>query len=109
MIQKIENGAYVKNQNSGYARVDYIDELLQNAVVNICARRGAFYPDKNFGSKLYLLKPKKEAEALALARQALIDIDGVYVSKCAFDNDTICFDLILNDKERQVRIPYDKI
>lgn len=51
MTNKIIDGDYVKSNGAARLQtVDYIDEVLQNAKIILTARRGKFYPNKDFGS-----------------------------------------------------------
>lgn len=108
-MQKIQNGSYIEAQDGEFISVDYIDGLLQNAFLRLKAKRGRFYPNKNFGSKIYELGTGSPLLALALARQAVSDLDGVYIKECISDNGEYIFDLFVNNEERQVRISYADI
>ena len=103
MTEKIINGDYVKN-GDGLAEVQYIEELLQNAVLALTAIRGAFYPDKNFGSRLKNAGEKSEALAACYARQALSGFDGVYIKSAKINENGYEFAVLVNDEERQVLI-----
>lgn len=109
MIQKIQNGEYVKAQDGGLENVDYLDELLQNVFFHLTVQRGDFYPDKNFGSNLRRLAGVNEAMALAYARQAVDHLDGVYIKNCVYEDNGFNFCIMLNDEERQVRVSYENI
>ncbi len=104
MVAKLVDGDYVI-ENENIAQVDYIDEVLQNAFVGINAKRERFYPNKNFGSYIYLIENKsRPSYALSYARQAVDLIDGVYIkSVCAFDNGYL-FKIMINDEEREIFI-----
>lgn len=103
MTEKITNGDYVKN-GEGLAEVQYTDELLQNAVLALSALRCAFYPDKNFGSRLKYAGEKSEALAACYARQALSGFDGVFVKSVKINDNGYEFTLLVNGLERQVQI-----
>lgn len=107
MTEKIVNGDYVINEETKRpVMIEYIDELLQKIAMHLTARRGSFYPDKNFGSLLrakQLEQPKNEY-ALAYARQTLDEFDGVFVKSAFVKDDAVDFVLIINDDERQVSI-----
>lgn len=105
MGYKIVDGSYVIDENNKLVMIEYIEELLQNALLMIGAKRGKFYPDKNFGSQL--TSSTNEASALAYARQSLADLDGVYVKSAKINDDKITFSLILNNEERSVVISND--
>lgn len=103
MTNKIENGEYVKNENSGVFQIDYIEEVLQNVWLAMRCERGGFYPDKNYGSHLKesLLLPK-EQYILALARQSAEAIDGVYIKSVDINEDSAVFTVLVNNDERRV-------
>lgn len=103
MTEKITNGDYVKD-GAGLAEVQYIEELLQNAVIALQTLRGSFYPDKNFGSQLKNAKNMSEALAVCYARQALSGFDGVHIKSAKINDNGYAFTLLVNDQERQVLI-----
>lgn len=103
MTEKITNGDYVKD-GEGLAEVQYIEELLQNAVIALQTLRGSFYPDKNFGSQLRTAKADSEALAACYARQALSGFDGVHIKAAKINKNGYAFTLLVNDQERQVLI-----
>lgn len=103
MTEKIKNGDYVKN-GAELAEVQYIEELLQNAVIVLQTLRGSFYPDKNFGSHLKTSENVSEALAIGYARQALSSFDGVHIKTAKIDENGCDFTLMINDQERQVLI-----
>ena len=106
MADKLTDGDYTLiSGGHGLTQCDYIDELLQNACILLRARRGEFYPDKNFGSRISTIdKNPMNAYLLDYARQALDLVDGVYVKNAEFSDDGAVFDLIINDKERRLLI-----
>lgn len=108
-MQKLENGSYVKLQNDELEKVDYIDELIQNAILCLTTNRGKFYPNKNFGSRLYEIKKTSSLLALAYARQAVKELDGVFVKNCTCNDDAFVFDIIVNDEKGTVRVAYANI
>ena len=103
MTEKIVGGDYVKD-GAGLAEVQYIEELLQNAVIALQTPRGSFYPDKNFGSQLKAAKDRNEALAACCARQALSGFDGIYIKSAEINDNGYTFTLLVNDQERQVLI-----
>ena len=103
MTEKIINGDYVQD-GAGLAEVQYIEELLQNAVIALQTLRGSFYPDKNFGSQLRNFSEVNEALAACCARQALSGFDGVLIKSAKATGDGYEFNLLVNDRERQVLI-----
>ena len=65
--------------------------------------RGSFYPNKDFGSKLYA-SPLKCDEMLSAARQALCGIDGVWVKSVKLEADKAVFTVLINNTEKEVEI-----
>lgn len=109
MTELIENGDYVKcDDKTGLKKTQYTDELLQNIKILLTARRGKFYPNKNFGSHIREITGEPKAEyALNYARQAVSSIDGVYVKSAHIGSAEIVFTLEINDEERQVSVNID--
>ena len=104
MIPKITNGEY-EPTDSGVAEVDYIDEVLQNAALAITAKRGRFYPNKDFGSQIYKIDCRPfEEYALCYARQAVDGINGVYIKSVKLQKNTLIFSVTINDIEKEVKI-----
>ena len=103
MTEKIINGDYVKD-GDGLAEVQYIEELLQNAVIALQAHRGSFYPDKNFGSQLKNAGSESEFLAACYARQALSGFDGLCIKSAKIKDNGYAFTVLVNDQERQVLI-----
>ena len=85
---------------------DYINGLLEAAVLCLTTVRGKFYPDKDFGSKIsYGLS---EPEILSQARASLEALDVVYVKSVGkTENGIVVYNLAINDYERQVELKYD--
>lgn len=103
MTPEIINGDYVKSGNS-LKEIEHIDELLQNIALNLNAQRGSFYPDKNFGSHIFAAKSRDCNYIAALARQAVSNMDGVYIKSVKASGENYEFIVIINDLERQVLI-----
>ena len=107
MADKLTNSDYtmISGNRKALTQCDYIDELLQNVCILLLARRGRFYPDKNFGSRISTIdKAPANAYLLDYARQAVDLLDGVYVKNAEFADENAVFDLIINDKERRLLI-----
>lgn len=82
-----------------------IDNILVNCITAMKCPRGKYYPDKNFGSHiLECSKNTENQELLAYARQAVSDIDGVYVKSVQTSGEQAVFTLLINDRQRQVTI-----
>ena len=106
MDNKIKDGDW-QIENSYAVTVDGMKELLQRVEMRLRTRRGEFYLDKNFGSLLYKLNncgDEKELLALEYARQALEEMEQVFVTKCIIENGTVKVVLIIQDVEKEVII-----
>ncbi|MFR5875365.1 MAG: hypothetical protein ACLUFN_02620 [Eubacterium sp.] len=106
MTELIENGDYVKCEDKTHLKkTDYIDELLQNIRLILTAKRGKFYPNKDFGSYIRDNAEEPKADyALNYARQAVSSIDGVYIKSSAMKENEIIFRLTVNGEEREVSV-----
>lgn len=69
MELKLENGRYVMDAGGVPAKVRGTEELLQRARMRLAAKRGSFWPDPEYGSRLYLLGKLKPSQRAAAARQ----------------------------------------
>lgn len=103
MTPEIKNGDYVKNGRV-LQEVEHIDALLQDIAILLKAEREGFYPDKNFGSRIFSSKTKDEAYAASLARQAVSGMNGVYIKTAKIKDGNFEFTVIINNVERQVLI-----
>ena len=79
-------------------------DALHHAAVALRAERGRFYPDKSFGSQLSRLTPPVNAYALAYARQALAETDGVFAVKAEKNGGMVQVTLLINNEEGTVSI-----
>ncbi len=82
-----------------------VDEILKNAVRCLTVKRGKFYADKNFGSKISA--NQSNAEILAYARQSVDGLDGVFVKSAVKNNNSVTFILTVNGEERSVIADFD--
>lgn len=103
MTPEIHNGDYIKNGKT-LKEIEHLDELLQNAALNLRGERGRFYPDKNFGSDIFLSDNIDERYIAGLANRALSYINGVYIKSVKVNDENIEFTVIVNNLERQVLI-----
>lgn len=79
-----------------------IDNDIETALYTV---RGSFYPDKNYGSRIRsVIDMPKEFYALCYARQALYNMNGVFVKSVVFNNGKYDFTILVGDEERQVQI-----
>lgn len=84
---------------------DCIDVALKEIVMAFKTVRGNFYPDKNYGSRIKdATKLPIEFYVLCYARQALYDMNGVFIKSVSIKNNNYDFTVVVNDEERQVRI-----
>lgn len=84
---------------------DCIDVALKEIVMAFNTVRGNFYPDKNYGSHIKnATKLPIEFYVLCYARQALYDMNGVFIKSVSIKNKTYEFTVIVNEEERQVCI-----
>lgn len=84
---------------------DVIEEILKNSVRCLTVKRGRFYADKNFGSKIRAIQ--SNAEILAYARQSLDELDGVFVKSAVKNKNSVTFVLMVNGEERSVTADFD--
>lgn len=84
---------------------DVIEEILKNAVRCLMVKRGRFYADKNFGSKIRA--NQSNAEILAYARQSVDKLDGVFVKSAVKNKNSVTFVLTVNGEERSVTADFD--
>ncbi len=82
-----------------------VDEILKNAVRCLTVKRGKFYADKNFGSKISA--SQSNAEILAYARHSVDGLDGVFVKSAVKNNNSVTFILTVNGEERSVIADFD--
>lgn len=81
------------------------EDILKCCLTALKCPRGKFYPDKNFGS--HILSSVSNAETdklLSYARQALSEIDGVFVKSVEINSNNAVFTIFINDVQRQVTI-----
>lgn len=84
---------------------ELIGEILSGCVSAFLCPRGEFYPNKNYGSQIMKNKVSADSEKLlAYARQAVSDMDGIFVKSAYLDNLNVVFTVAVNDEERQVSI-----
>jgi phage gp46-like protein len=100
---KLENGQYVTAGSGIPERVEGTEELLQRARMRLTARRGSFYPDPDYGSRLYqlgALKPSQRSAAAKLyAAEALqpereLSVGTVTYTPGADDSATVTVELL---------------
>ena len=68
MELKLRDGKYTLSAAGLPQTVSGAEELLQRALMRLAARRGAFWPDVTYGSRLYTLGRLKAVQRDAAAR-----------------------------------------
>ena len=68
MELKLQNGRYPLSAAGVPETVRGAEELLQRARMRLTARRGAFWPDPDYGSRLYTLSQMKPSQRAAAAK-----------------------------------------
>ncbi|MBQ9517426.1 MAG: hypothetical protein IJR60_05060 [Eubacterium sp.] len=106
MAYKLVDGDYViAPGHTAPTECDYIDELAQNAMVVLGTKRSKFYPNKDFGSYIYITDMQPLLAYLdAAARQAVDPLDGVYIKSVSRSGQDTVIVLTANDTERTVII-----
>ena len=83
MELKLQKGRYVTDEYGAIATVSGREEKIQRVLCRLSARRGAFFPMKSFGSRLYTLpsfKPSaRKAAAAQFVHEALAEEEGVEI------------------------------
>ena len=103
MSLRLTGGEYALDNVGNTVSIEYIEELLQCALLASRTGRGRFYPDKNFGSRISdISKEPFEEYAAAYIRQALDRLDGVFVRKVIKENDELKVQLLINNSEEEV-------
>ena len=69
MELKLQNGRYSLSTAGIPETVSGAEETLQRALLRLAARRGAFWPDPDYGSRLYTLSRLKPGQRAAAAAQ----------------------------------------
>ena len=86
-----------------------LETFLRSCVIAMRNPRGRFYPDKNFGSTLYALEDAENTRALlAAARQAVRELDGVFVKSASVDENSAVFEIYINNEKRRVSIELEQ-
>ena len=72
----LKDGDLVPGTDGLPVPVEGREELLQRALIRLCARRGGFAPYPGLGSRLYRAGAAGEAELRALCEEALAGLKG---------------------------------
>lgn len=107
MDNKIENGDWAVTRNT-LSVVYGEDEMIGHVEARLSAKKGRFYPNKDFGSLLYTLKDSqdenKDMLALQYSRQALSDMSGVFVEKAIVADDEAKIKIAFDNRSKEVII-----
>lgn len=68
MELKLRDGQYIVSTAGVPETVANAEETLQRVLMRLAARRGSFWPDPNYGSRLYTLGGLKAGQREAAAR-----------------------------------------
>lgn len=82
MDTAVSNGDFILDTRKNLVELTGYNELLQRVLIRLGVKSGSFVYDKNLGSRLYTLKASDgnlSEKALALVREALVDIPEVLV------------------------------
>lgn len=83
---RIENGDIVLNANGDYARIDDLDEAVQQVRAVVLTERGSFVYDRGFGVDYDAFDETHDAARLdMLIREATADIAGVETEVLSYD------------------------
>lgn len=104
MNEIIENGDYVF-EDGKLKTAEYTETVLQDVARAVYTKIGSFYPEAFYGSKLRLDgEPQSEAYAVSFAREALRELDGVYVESAEKTDSGYDFTIYINNEKRQVSV-----
>ncbi len=104
---EIKNGDWV-HENGTLAMIEGTQEILQHARIRLQAKKGGFYSDPSFGSRLHELKGQtgKQVETIALeyAGEALAEMPEVWPKALTWDGAQAVIQLSVRGAEREVTI-----
>lgn len=85
-----------------------IRRVLTDCVTAFICPRGEFYPDKDYGSQIMKNIVTADIQTLlCYARQAVSEMDGIFVKSAVKEKDNILFNILINHEEGQVSIPVE--
>ena len=80
-------------------------EILQSCALVLNCPRLKHYPNKNFGSHLKAQENDVTVKsALDYARQAVKELDGVFIKSVRHCDDGIIFNVLINNEEGEVTV-----
>ncbi|MCD7797417.1 MAG: hypothetical protein LUG95_07465 [Clostridiales bacterium] len=80
------------------------EKLIADYTAALSCPNGNFYPDKEYGSFINEEYEDESEYLLTFARHALNGFDGVFVRSLEIDGDSLIFNLLINNDERQVTL-----
>lgn len=85
-----------------------ICRVLTDCVTAFICPMGEFYPDKDYGSRIMKNIVTADIQTLlCYARQAVSEMDGIFVKSAVKEKDNILFNVLINHEEGQVSIPVE--
>lgn len=110
MTELIVDGDYLPVSDGGDLQMtEDMEQVIQEVLMHLTIRRGKFYPNKDYGTALESSMLPFDKYALACARQALDEFDGVCVKRAVSDGRTVVYDIMINNEERQVSVNYENL
>lgn len=107
MNEIIKNGDYAL-ENGAVLQGEYREAVLQDIARAIKTRLGAFYPDKNYGSRLDEINSEPALlYALCFARCAVYCMDGVYITKVDAVQGGFNFSVSINNEKKEVFVEFE--
>ena len=92
MELKLADGKYIRGNYQTLERISEMEELLQRVMMKLKARRGAFIPLPEYGSRLHLLCVEKPSNRTSAARlyvlEALADEKELELNSLELVSDT---------------------
>lgn len=108
MSMKLRNGDYVPNGAGGFQMARGTEELLEDALFLLMARRGGFAPMPQLGSRLHLLGREKPSARQALAvtyvREALAPLGLTVRSVTILERDILELQVELELRGQTVKL-----
>lgn len=78
------------------------DDIIEDCIMALTCPYSRFYPNKDFGNRIKSSNDYKQL--LASSRQAVSNIDGVFVKSLSVNDGLAEFTIMVNDEARRVSI-----
>ncbi len=108
MDTKLENGDFALNSRGLPQTVQGREEILQQAMIRLCTRRGSLPADPALGSRLYQLTAgaRMEEEAFAYAQEALAPLRQLTVksASCSLQDQRLTVRLQLEWEQESIQM-----